>query len=152
MWYFEVLCTIYSAPRALNAIMMFIALVYECCGVIDVTKVSKLIISTVQPKTYELCKLSHPRHKVSLALRLTHQSKPRTWRNSTTILKVNHSTQRLELMILSGKWGKFKENNNCLCVLDHRSGRSGPKRFLVVEGEESDTSAARSGFEFGFKV
>ena len=51
MWYFEVLCTIYSAPRALNAIMMFIALVYECCGVIDVTKVSKLIISTVQPKT-----------------------------------------------------------------------------------------------------
>lgn len=55
-------------------------------------------------------------------------------------------------MILSGKRGEIKENSGCLCILDHRSGRSGLKGFLAVEGEESDTSAARSGVEFGFKV
>jgi hypothetical protein len=55
-------------------------------------------------------------------------------------------------MILSGKRGEIKENNGCLCVLDHRLGRSTLKGFLGVKGEESNTFAARSGVEFGFKV
>nr|ABR16785.1 unknown [Picea sitchensis] len=55
-------------------------------------------------------------------------------------------------MILSGKQGEINENNDCLCVLDHRKGRLALKDFLAVEGEESNTFAARSGVEFGFTV
>nr|ADE76693.1 unknown [Picea sitchensis] len=55
-------------------------------------------------------------------------------------------------MILLGKRGEIKENNGCLCVLDHRSRQSALKGFLGVKGEESDTFAARLGVEVGFKV
>eukprot|EP01018_Ginkgo_biloba_P004122 Gb_41098 [translate_table: standard] len=48
--------------------------------------------------------------------------------------------------------GQAVGNIGCFCVLDHRSGRSGLKGFVAAEGEESDTSATRSGVAFGFQA
>ena len=55
-------------------------------------------------------------------------------------------------MILLEKQGEIKENNGCLCVLDHRSGKLTLKGFLGVKGEESDTFTAILVVEVGFKV